>query len=437
MQDSSDDEPIVVLDVRVADSSKRADRDQSPGKRTRKLVGPLTGKESHRATAKQSPCKQQRFVDVIEISDSEDDSAPAIPNQRELSRAVIDLSGSDDATSSVVARPSSRPRFALFLDNFDSDSDSDERDPFIRKIREDRRVREEQAREHQEILQRAAKLNPRQQKLDAMLARKLAAQEENELKKVLEGIQMKEEGIVFRVSVDVETKLLDDGSPAHEDDLARFEPWKQKLANFNFKVKKFHWIVNYELEKNFEEAREILRALIPGEEPKEMQMFHGTRVQNIDSILSRGFRIGGVGGHPVLNGTAAGYGIYLAPDPQTSLYYAQGANRMFACRVLPGRSTPDMQYSMSVPQAAVGSGQYESFSGTQGGILVVRHTSLVLPCYMIEYEYNNGYIPIGGPGVGPGAVVPPIINPLGGAVAVAPVARAKRAAPKRTRRKRT
>ena len=78
----------------------------------------------------------------------------------------------------------------------------------------------------------------RQQKKDAAIARKLAAQEAKELKKYLEAVRKKEEGIVFRVVVDVETKLLEDGSPAHEDDLARFEPWKQKLANSGIQVKK-------------------------------------------------------------------------------------------------------------------------------------------------------------------------------------------------------
>ncbi|KAJ7207041.1 hypothetical protein GGX14DRAFT_635855, partial [Mycena pura] len=224
-----------------------------------------------------------------------------------------------------------------------------------------------------------------QLKSDAALARKLAAQDEKEYKKVLERIQKKTEGIVFRVTVDVESKLLECGTPAHEDDLARFEPWKQRLANFvyttccpdHFTV---HWIVNYELEKKFEEAREILRGVMGGEEPKELQMFHGTKTQNIDLILSGGFRIGGVGGHRIVNGTGQGYGVYLAEDASLALGHSAGANRMFACRVLPGRSTPDMHYSMTVPQEAVGSGQYESFSCP--GVLVVRHTALVLPCYV-------------------------------------------------------
>ena len=43
-----------------------------------------------------------------------------------------------------------------------------------------------------------------------------------------------------------------------------------------------HWIVNYELEKRFEEARVKLRETM-GCEPEEKQLFHGTSAENIDS----------------------------------------------------------------------------------------------------------------------------------------------------------
>ncbi len=51
-------------------------------------------------------------------------------------------------------------------------------------------------------------------------------------------VQEKSEGIVFKVAIDTETSLLADGSSAHPDDLARFEPWKDKLKTFGVKVKK-------------------------------------------------------------------------------------------------------------------------------------------------------------------------------------------------------
>ena len=34
---------------------------------------------------------------------------------------------------------------------------------------------------------------------------------------------------MFRVAVDATTNTLEDGTPAHPDDLHRFEPWRQKF----------------------------------------------------------------------------------------------------------------------------------------------------------------------------------------------------------------
>ncbi|KAI0063316.1 hypothetical protein BV25DRAFT_1915237 [Artomyces pyxidatus] len=212
-------------------------------------------------------------------------------------------------------------------------------------------------------------------KEDEELARLLAEQEEAQFSDLVKTVEQQEDGIVFSVVVDATTNTLEDGSPAHPDDLARFEPWRTRFEKCGHKVKKFHWFVNYELEKRFEHARETLE-LICGEPPRELEMFHGTGAQNIDSILKGGFRIGGTDGHPTVNGTALGIGIYLAADAITSLAYSQGSNRM------------------KVPASVdVGDEMYDSFSqmhrsmGTNiPSVLVVRYTSLVLPCYMIEFD---------------------------------------------------
>ena len=45
-----------------------------------------------------------------------------------------------------------------------------------------------------------------------------------------------------------------------------------------------HWFVNYELEKRFEIARDMMEAIM-GERPPEKQLFHGTPATNIDSSV--------------------------------------------------------------------------------------------------------------------------------------------------------
>lgn len=44
-----------------------------------------------------------------------------------------------------------------------------------------------------------------------------------------------------------------------------------------------HWIVNYELEKRFEEAKESLLGTQELKDPQELLLFHGTNPANIDS----------------------------------------------------------------------------------------------------------------------------------------------------------
>ncbi|VDC00323.1 unnamed protein product [Peniophora sp. CBMAI 1063] len=256
-----------------------------------------------------------------------------------------------------------------------------------------RRIMEEEQRQYLESLPS----NPH----DEALARKLFEEEQREQERLRKAVDAKQEGIVYRVSVNVADGTLEDGSPAHPDDLARFEPWRQKLENSGIQVKRFHWIVNYELEKKFEGSRELLE-IVTGEPPQEQHLFHGTRQANIDSILSSGFRIGGIGNHKVINGTAFGTGIYLATSAQTSMQYAPDADRIFACRVLPGRTTPQPMHGVP-PSTVPGTEEFESYCGPNG-IYVVRYATLVLPCYMIEFErrgYGMGYPgPFIGAGIG-------------------------------------
>lgn len=80
-------------------------------------------------------------------------------------------------------------------------------------------------------------------------------------------------------------------------------------------------------------------------------MFHGTREVNIDkygkpptsasaessqmaarSILKVGLHVGGTHGVPVTNGAAYGPGIYLGTHANVAMGYAQGGNRIIACR---------------------------------------------------------------------------------------------------------
>ncbi|KAF9064949.1 hypothetical protein BDP27DRAFT_1425240 [Rhodocollybia butyracea] len=223
---------------------------------------------------------------------------------------------------------------------------------------------------------------------DERLARKLQTEEREGHRKMIAGVVERKEGIVFRNVINADG-TLEDGSPAHPDDLARFEPWKKlfestsggnKIKRCEFYVKPLGIVfksnslffspldrqrVNYELEKQFEEAKLSLRGVDAGDDDpaQELLLFHGTLPKNIDSILETGFRIGGVGGHAVVNGTGEGYGVYLAKDALLSF----------------GRQAPIesllvemIEYEYNNPYGGLGLGGYAgmglgAFGGAVGG----------------------------------------------------------------------
>ncbi|KAG6840480.1 hypothetical protein C0991_006464 [Blastosporella zonata] len=197
---------------------------------------------------------------------------------------------------------------------------------------------------------------------DEELARHLARQEEKSFNSLLKTIQSREVSVYWCTDLFAQQNSAPGGN--------------------------FHWVVNYELEKRFEQARDKLQELM-GEPSQELQLFHGTPATNIDSILKGGFRIGGVGGHPLSHGAALGCGIYLAADAATSIGYAAGGNKIFACRVIPGRITSNMM-ARPPPSIEPGKERFECYSANR--VYVHRYSSLVLPCYMIEFDipdYTN------------------------------------------------
>ena len=71
--------------------------------------------------------------------------------------------------------------------------------------------------------------------------------------------------------------------------------------------------------------------------------------------------------------------------PSLTLLLAINAHTSL-CTVLLGRVTHDHAESMRRPTQAVGSGRYESYNNNN--VYVVRHTALVLPCYVRVSVYS-------------------------------------------------
>ncbi|KAJ7457364.1 hypothetical protein FB451DRAFT_1274699 [Mycena latifolia] len=235
-----------------------------------------------------------------------------------------------------------------------------------------------------ETEEKSLRLIARLQEMDASMAEKR--------RRLAQSRDVPDDGIVFQVVIDADGKTLegdeDPDNAAHLDIVKR--DFEQALAG-GMKLKTVHWFVNAKLEARFEAAKEVLDSF--GIDTTEKNLFHGTAATNIQPILKNGFLIPGVSpGIAMANGAACGVGIYLATTPLTSLGYTQGANKMFMCRVITGRSTGTV--SQAVPRP-LGRNGFESWSGP--GVYVVKYVDLVVPRYVVEFELNQAqYNPFGG-----------------------------------------
>ncbi|KAJ7666703.1 hypothetical protein DFH06DRAFT_1469910 [Mycena polygramma] len=242
---------------------------------------------------------------------------------------------------------------------------------------------------------KSRRLIARLQKVDDNMAEKR--------RKLAEKKDVPDDGIVFQVAIDSEGNTVegidDPDNTAHLELVKR--DFGQALAA-GVKLKTVRWFVNAKLEARFEAAKETLTSL--NIDSTEKNLFHGTADANVESILKNGFYIPGVTpGFRGAHGASCGVGVYLATSPATSLGYAQGASRMFMCRVITGRSTAKVCQKVPRP---LGKNGFESWSGP--GVYVVKYVELVVPRYVVEFEYNAalanyGGFPMGGLAGGLGA----------------------------------
>ncbi|KAJ7653372.1 hypothetical protein B0H17DRAFT_1186364 [Mycena rosella] len=217
----------------------------------------------------------------------------------------------------------------------------------------------------------------RLQHMDASMAEKR--------QKLAQSKDVPDDGIVFQVVIDADGKTLEgDEDP---DNAAQLEPPRLGLEIYS----RLHSldIVKHDFEQALagglklkNGVKEILTSF--GINTTEKNLFRGSVATNIQPIFKNGFLIPGVSpGVAVVNGAACGLGIHLSTTPLISLGYIQGANKMFMCRVVIGRSMA--QVSQAIPGRLEQNG-FESWSGP--GMCVSKHVELVVARYVVKFEMN-------------------------------------------------
>jgi hypothetical protein len=224
--------------------------------------------------------------------------------------------------------------------------------------------------------------------------------------------------VLLCVSIDAATGLLPDGTPASATELEKIGVWKELFEKSGKRMVKcafgfahdclwaadgtigtVHAFTNLRLEERFDRARAKLEEL--GRPHEELHLFHGTSEVNFDSyvtlsptsiiiltkarsILKSGLHVGGTNGIEIGIGCASGVGIYLTDEAHGALGYTYGANRIFGCRVMPGKVTHDVEKVRRIPHTELGREKYDCYVGPYGKmqLYVVRCADLVLPCYV-------------------------------------------------------
>jgi len=111
---------------------------------------------------------------------------------------------------------------------------------------------------------------------------------------------------------------------------------------------------------------------------EEMWVYHGTKPNFIKSIMSDGFKIGGLDVTKA-NGNTYGFGVYTSKTPSDPIYYASV-----------GRDRNQRKQGMIImARSILGKRDVHSWSPPKHkDWMVFRRSEQVLPCYVVHYEFS-------------------------------------------------
>jgi len=161
----------------------------------------------------------------------------------------------------------------------------------------------------------------------------------------------------------------------------------------HYKLVSVRYVCNPRLASQFERRKkEYDRRFGPSKHTK-LLAFHGTKKENVDQIISEGFKLEKVG-----STTDPGYfgkGLYFSEFASTSVGYCYGGDQLLLCRVLLGRP-----YKLSTVQMGRGlePGYTSHMTDAQGTEVVIFREDCVLPNYVLTFRSASGG---GGPAAPP------------------------------------
>lgn len=170
----------------------------------------------------------------------------------------------------------------------------------------------------------------------------------------------------------------DDDDVLDEDDVQdflnivnRFEPNHPTPVQ----IVKVTYLVNEKLHERYESRKTEFRK--SGVHTRSKMVFHGTTLASASNIMRNGFKIGGVGGHPVRNGTNFGTGIYTDDNGHASCTYTDQHFCLVACQGLMGKL-----------------GKHTINPESRPNWFIFKNPDQLLPCYVIYFEFGSNYEPL-------------------------------------------
>jgi len=132
-------------------------------------------------------------------------------------------------------------------------------------------------------------------------------------------------------------------------------------------------------------------------QPGPTVTFHGTRAENIPSILAHGFLRPGRVVSPgrsvrVANGSSFGMGVYSSTTAGFSVGYCGGGSTMFVCAMLMGKAAAQQQQKQQRSGRHRGQVRAEGSVRVHGNIVVAFDERRIVPLFFLDFDpqtYQN------------------------------------------------
>ena len=158
-----------------------------------------------------------------------------------------------------------------------------------------------------------------------------------------------------------------------------------RMGRQQYKVESVDYYINPPLLKKFNQMQASMESKYGKEttESKFILGFHGTNIDNIDTIVHQNFDISKA------NTCRYGLGIYFSEFPDVSIGYTGGmggVKKLLLCKILPGKSFDvSVSCDMQPLQEGYDSHRVKKDAKGNGWAIVIDNPDQILPCYVISF----------------------------------------------------